>query len=1274
MVAVLLIAILIAPGFSASDSKLVLAAATETSYIANSSGLSGDDAASGQLPIGFDFSFYGQNQQNVFLTTNGVLNFATGGLGANNEYGNNSLNVAGRKHSIYPFWDDLVTNGINKIRYATVGESPNRKFLSQWTNMYFYGQSEQMGTFQVVLYETSNIIQIQFRDIIGDGRSQGNSATIGIKGNNDSQVSQYKSNTDRPEINSGTVITYTPSSLTDTTSYTVSTDKSYDPIFLSVAGSPTVSALTSPVDGATQVSTTPTLQWSTSTSATSYKLMVATNPSFSNYVSGFPKTLDENGNTAFTLTNSLSHSTTYYWRVIAINSIGEVSSSVSRFTTQAPNALPNAISDVSGDLRNGVEVRANALKNKILTFDVRDSDQEQKVRYQAQISQNANFSTLTIDYRSGIGSQGSYTFRIGADTGTYLTGSKETEFLAGSYYLRIRAEDELGAQSAWIEFGSPSFVVPALLPPTKPLNLSATISDDKVTMKWMSPQDLVVDDSNIYIGSLKAGLEVLTCETRNLECVITGVRKNIAYEASVIAKNAAGNSPISNTATVFVPEIVEVIQGNKIPLTFEPSARRLGLSPLATSSQLQLVKVGVVDAPATTTTIAVSNDLSNNKFDIETLANNLRTIDAGTAIGLQLTPPSDTPAGTVSYAYLKSPDGEWILLGSAPAVAGVSTSLPAMSFVFPGAYEVLWTLKAPANYQPLGILSFAEGRIFNAAFVPELGIHTLRLAVTVEKGSAELPTLASATPMPSPTETLVTAEPTPAPTEVLETSVSPEPTPSEAPETLVTAEPTPVPTEVPETPASPEPTDTTTEATESPANGEVVAFNPLDDPAGVASTAVTALALAAAAGAAGARSGGSSSSNESNSEESGGGGSLSTIDVNLVGHESEELGTGDRFKIFALPLLNFFDRPSHDAGVRTSKYSPLISRLIVDGAYLRAMFGSVSLIATLFTIGLGAVSAFNLDGAVLPPPALVLGVIAVIGVFDALSGFLGMSMFAVTALVLADERTVGDIRILMGLILIGFGPVLLADGARNFRGETRYSGEHIWDRITDVAIGTFLAGWSALAMVSVLPALAGLTLPIGDSATSIGLAVAIAIAIRIALEAVAARFFPARLNNLHPTNLDDSPLVQKMIALALRAGLFFFVAAAFIGYEWYLFVGTLLFIIPSYLGLFADKVPNNPTLYQIIPAGIPGLIFSLAIGALTVGVVTSFFGEDPLLAKLSFVLVPIPLFIVALLGLVGREPRENDVRWYERDNFKLLYRIGGAVAFVTVLKMTGILS
>jgi hypothetical protein len=50
------------------------------------------------------------------------------------------------------------------------------------------------------------------------------------------------------------------------------------------------------------------------------------------------------------------------------------------------------------------------------------------------------------------------------------------------------------------------------------------------------------------------------------------------------------------------------------------------------------------------------------------------------------------------------------------------------------------------------------------------------------------------------------------------------------------------------------------------------------------------------------------------------------------------------------------------------------------------------------------------------------------------------------------------------------------------------------------------------------------------------------------------------------------------------------------------------------------------------------------------------------------------VFIVAILSLIGREPREGDSRWYERDNFKMLYRIGGAVAFFTVLKMTGILA
>jgi hypothetical protein len=1263
LVAAALTAVLIAPGFSSAKSDIVLATAAETTIEGINSGLNGDDSASGTLPIGFDFSFYGQTQSNVFLTTNGVLNFAGMGLSADSGFNNESLNGAGRNHSIFAFWDDLITSGPNKIRYVTVGSAPNRKFVSQWTNVYFFGSETQMGTFQVVLYETTNQIKIQYREIIGGGRSQGSEATIGIKGNGIGQVNQYKSNAATPAINSGTVITYTPE-VTDppsTLSYTVSTSESYDPIFLSVAGSPTKSDLVSPIDDATDVSITPTLQWSQSTGATSYQLMVSTNSSFSSFLSGFPKTLVGNSSTSHTFTTSLNNSTNYFWRVTASNSVGAVSSAASKFTTIAANVSPNTISQVSGDLRDGIEVSANAINTKFLTFTLSDADQGQNVRYRVQISRNSNFSQAAVDYRSDLAAQGVQTFRVGAETGTYIAGSKDTEFRTGNYYIRVRAEDALGAASPWTEFGDPSFKIPAaptipptpaaptLKAPTKPSNLTATIAGDQVTLKWAAPKDLVANSSNAYIGTLVAGAEILTCETTTLECTIPSVKKNLSYDASVIAKNSAGNSPSSNTVKVFAPELVEVTQGTRIPPTFEPTARRIGLSPLATSAQDQLIKLGIVDAPTTTTIVAVSNDLTNNKFDVETLTNSVKKIAPGTAVGIKLTPPADTPAGTIGYAYLKSPDGEWILLGSSPVVAGVPVSLPPMSFVFPGAYELVWTLRAPAGYQPLGFLQMIVSRVaYAVTAAPELGMHTVRLAVTVEKGSAELPTLVSATPTPTPT-----------------------------------------PTEVVETPVSPEPVTTTAETTDAPAAGEVVAFSPLDNPAGVADTAVTALALAAAAGAAagaagaasgsrssgGGSSGGGSSGGGSRGEESGNDeGSIATIDIELAGHQSEKLGVGDRFKIWALPIMNFLDKPSHSAGINSAEYSPLISKFIIDGAYLRAMFGSITLLGTVFAMGLGTTSAIALDGDILPPPALVLGIIAVIGVFDALSGFLGMFTFAITALALADERSAGDIRMLMGIVLLGFGPVLLANGARNFRGESSYSGEYIWERITDVAVGAFLAGWSASAMVSVLPALAGLTLPIADSAKAIGLAVAIATIVRIAAEEAAARLFPARLNELHPTEVDDSSLIQKMIALGLRAGVFFFVAAAFIGYEWYLFVGTLLFIIPSYLGLFADRVPNNPTLFQLIPAGLPGLIFSLALGALTVGLIGSVLGDDPLLAKLSFVLVPIPVFIVAILSLIGREPREGDVRWYERDNFKLLYRVGGAVAFFTVLKMTGILA
>ncbi|MBI4427714.1 MAG: Ig-like domain-containing protein, partial [Ignavibacteriales bacterium] len=99
---------------------------------------------------------------------------------------------------------------------------------------------------------------------------------------------------------------------------------------------PQAPILFAPADSATGVTLPLTLRWNQSSAATSYRLQVATNSSFS------PTAIDSSQlvDTSFVLTN-LTANTTYYWRVNAANSAGmSPYSSVRRFTTLAPPSPP----------------------------------------------------------------------------------------------------------------------------------------------------------------------------------------------------------------------------------------------------------------------------------------------------------------------------------------------------------------------------------------------------------------------------------------------------------------------------------------------------------------------------------------------------------------------------------------------------------------------------------------------------------------------------------------------------------------------------------------------------------------------------------------------------------------------------------------------------------------------------------------------------------------------------------------------------------------------
>jgi hypothetical protein len=212
------------------------------------------------------------------------------------------------------------------------------------------------------------------------------------------------------------------------------------------------------------------------------------------------------------------------------------------------------------------------------------------------------------------------------------------------------------------------------------------------------------------------------------------------------------------------------------------------------------------------------------------------------------------------------------------------------------------------------------------------------------------------------------------------------------------------------------------------------------------------------------------------------------------------------------------------------------------------------------------------------------------------------------------------------------------------------------------------------SVISTLPALAGLTMPAANHVTDYALAAAAAMFIRIWLEEGAARFYPSRLNYINPTEVASTHPVQKYIALAIRLGLFIFVSAALMGNTWQTWVGSFLFILPTLLGWYSDRLPNLPALWKILPGGLPGLALSLIIASTTTALVGAWLGATPDLAQWSFVLLPIPLLVLSILGLFGRHGASpDDDKPLKTDKWRYVYRIGGVVMLFVTLRLAGIL-
>lgn len=115
-------------------------------------------------PIGFTFSYNGSNYTRFGVCNNGYIELGNNApnftMNCSGYY--NDMSGTGNGNIIGAFVNDLQGQTGSSLQYLTAGSSPNRTLTVQFNGFRLYGCTSDILNFQIILYETTNVIDIVY--------------------------------------------------------------------------------------------------------------------------------------------------------------------------------------------------------------------------------------------------------------------------------------------------------------------------------------------------------------------------------------------------------------------------------------------------------------------------------------------------------------------------------------------------------------------------------------------------------------------------------------------------------------------------------------------------------------------------------------------------------------------------------------------------------------------------------------------------------------------------------------------------------------------------------------------------------------------------------------------------------------------------------------------------------------------------------------------------------------------------------------------------------
>lgn len=414
----------------------------------------------------------------------------------------------------------------------------------------------------------------------------------------------------------------------------------------------------------------------------------------------------------------------------------------------------------------------------------------------------------------------------------------------------------------------------------------------------------------------------------------------------------------------------------------------------------------------------------------------------------------------------------------------------------------------------------------------------------------------------------------------------------------------------------------------------------------------------------------STSSSNSSTNPSGGdaddgdGGDYGNLEADHDEFTVENKEWGDRLSWWLVPFMTSLDHISVKATEFTSKISPVLSRIVNDGSYLRAIVGGTMTPIYFVAILLGFASVdFSAKALAVSGHVSTLSTLLILGTLDALAGLLGVITFSFVSIAVFGIHSSGDIRYILAMTIAAFAPIILSTTFRKIRRPAMRTLSDVWERVIDFFMIGFVASLAVLSVVGGISDFAGATVPLAANAKNLVFVITAVALIRILLEEFAARAFPERLNRINPTEVPGPGLVQQWISMVFKYAVLVIMIGDMVGWGWWLWLGALIMFVPGIIGIIFTELPKSKLLSQIIPGGLAALLLATLLSSWSGEFVGKMLEGSNMSGPFSFLLVPLPVIIVAIIGMFA----DGSDKWYVSRNLKWVYVIGGIGVFcVTV--------